>query len=515
MNISENPQLSVVLAPLTTETRDRFAIWITAAPFPGGYVHHDCMWTEQITEKWLLWQEMFSLQDFSLGFSKANPTSLAYQIPPQDSLGYGGGLMQSLGIELWQWLFSGAIRSSLEKSSGIAIGQNKALRIKLEIRDPRLVPLPWEIMQPQAGKSAISLQDKFLFSRTTSDVDPLKPQILQEQLKILLVLGQPETSQAIAFDALDLQKESERLLEVMQWPAPHQGYTSQVDVLVQPHPEELLAAFDRGIYNVFFYAGHGVPGQDGGLLFLGENSQINGTELAQGLIRNRVSLALFNACWGAHPYQDSPRSSLAEVLIHHGVPAVLAMRDSIADQEALKFIEVFTRALTQGKSIDHAVAVARQDLLTVYKFNQPAWTLPILYLHPQYDGSLLKLPGEIITELPTVLPSSFKNSIPPAYLRSMTPMAQQWQVEGGIMRVGRRQENDLMVKERWVSQKHAEIIYREQDNYHLRDFSRFGTLVKNGNDWQTIHHSEISLISGMEIKFGSSYGQSFEFIMQD
>ena len=102
---------------------------------------------------------------------------------------------------------------------------------------------------------------------------------------------------------------------------------------------------------------------DGGLLFLCPDDQINGTELAQVLVRNCVTLAVFNACWGALPYQQQDvmmeRSSLTEVLIHHGVPAVLGMRDSIADDEALSFIEVFTKALCEQKLIDQAVAIAQ------------------------------------------------------------------------------------------------------------------------------------------------------------
>ena len=88
---------------------------------------------------------------------------------------------------------------------------------------------------------------------------------------------------------------------------------------------------------------YGVPAPDGGMLFLQADRAMNGTELAQVLTRSRVKLAVFNACWGAQPdqqgHQAIPRSSLAEVLLHHGVPAVLAMRDSIADQEALSFIQ--------------------------------------------------------------------------------------------------------------------------------------------------------------------------------
>lgn len=113
---------------------------------------------------------------------------------------------------------------------------------------------------------------------------------------------------------------------------------------------------------------------------------------------------MFNACWGAQPAavnrQALPSSSLGEVLIRHGVPAVLGMGDQIADRESHTFIHAFTQALRSRKPIDEAVAEARQQLLTVYKFNQPACTLPILYLHPYYNGQLLKSFYEGITELP-------------------------------------------------------------------------------------------------------------------
>jgi hypothetical protein len=73
----------------------------------------------------------------------------------------------------------------------------------------------------------------------------------------------------------------------------------------------------------------------------------------------------------------------------------------------LSFIEVFTRSLLGFKDkeaqmsklfpsprvpIDQAVRIARQQLLTLYKYNQPAWTLPILYMHPEFDGQFAANP---------------------------------------------------------------------------------------------------------------------------
>ncbi|AFY67886.1 CHAT domain-containing protein [Geitlerinema sp. PCC 7407] len=552
MSRSELPCLTLSIDRLTASEKDKphFAIWVLKAPFPGGYVHHDRIWPDSLTQAWQTWQSMFSLR----GLPEVPPVppdfvpkaiadlSLDNVTPNGQAATYSSRLMQMLGILLWQWLFDGPIQSSLDQGQGLAIGQRKPLRLRLEVRDPDLIALPWEIMQPQTGCRAISLNQQLLFSRTTSVVDPLSPPLLQPILKILLVLGENSDQSP---HMLSLDQEAETLANVLgnasQTGSPSSsGVPSvpcQVDTLVQPTPAELTHKLESGGYNVFFYAGHGVPAPDGGLLFLRSGVSLNGTELAQVLTRCRVTLAVFNACWGAQPDQMAPppdasqgaraahraipRSSLAEVLIHHGVPAVLGMRDSIADQEALSFVQVFAQALAERHPIDESVAIARQHLLTLYKFNQPAWTLPVLYMHPEFDGELLRQMEEGITELPhspTWIGVQAQAAI--AALRTTDSSAQVWPIRGGLMRVGRRTENDLVIQERWVSQRHAEIFCRElgtsalNPTYFLRDFSRYGTLVSSPEGWQRIHQQEVPLHSGTRLRFGSSQGQELEFVVE-
>lgn len=562
MSGNENPLLSLAIAHLSSAGEENFAIWILNAPYPGGYVLHHTTWSPTMTQTWLAWQEMFSLRGLPHVPLIHHASQSARTLPPNNDIATGGQttsyssrLMQRLGIDLWTWLFDGPIRNTLAQSQGIAIGQNKPLRLRLEIRDPDLIPLPWEIMQPMAGKQAISLSQQLLFSRTTSDVDVLKPFTRSNQaLNILLVLGQDVQRPNRATGGLQLEQEAAALVNVLKacgqnnptitsaekFVAP---VACNVETLLQPTPTELINVLEQGAFNILFYAGHGEPGPDGGLLFLRTDALINGTELAQVLVRTQVTLAVFNACWGAQPEQVGSqtigRSSLAEVLIHHGVPAVLGMRDSIADQEALTFIQTLAQALAARMPIDQAVAVARQQLLTIYKFNQPAWTLPVLYMHPQFEGELIKPIEEGITELPPMTPSWVGTPVPVAYLRALGSTAQVWRIRGGLMRVGRRQENDLVIQEQWVSQNHAEIICRDDFNgqeahstYFLRDFSRYGTLIlppdlvhKTANqslgggngvqDWQRIHHQEVPLESGIQLKFGSSQGQTLEFVIED
>lgn len=532
MGLSEGLCLSLAIAPLNVVAEEaHYAIWVTKAPSPGGYVHHDSTWSNSLIDISQTWQRMFSLRglpevprvphvDFLL--PPLEPTSASAATQEKT---YAGRLMQHLGINLWQWLFDGPIQSSFDQSQGIAIGQQKPLRLRLDVRDPELIALPWEIMQSQLGKQAISLSQQLLFSRTTSAVDNLPPLRIEHALKILLVLGHDtETSfprsPTQPSGRLRLEQEAVMLAQLLKTAAEVDGLSSftppiscHVTTLLQPTTAELTDALDTHEYNVFFYAGHGVPAPDGGLLFLRADATLSGTELAQVLTRCQVKLAVFNACWGAQPDhrngQAIPRSSLAEVLIHHGVPAVLGMRDSIADREALSFIQVFARSLAERFPIDEAVAIARQYLLTLYKFNQAAWTLPVLYMHPEFDGELIKPISEGVTEIPDNSPSWISPRTPIAYLRSLTQPAQTWHLMGGIIRVGKIEGNDMVLPEPTVSRRHAEIFYRDaiatdaESAFVLRDFSRFGTLIMGPNGWYRVHQQEVQLPSKTRIKFGN------------
>jgi pSer/pThr/pTyr-binding forkhead associated (FHA) protein len=88
------------------------------------------------------------------------------------------------------------------------------------------------------------------------------------------------------------------------------------------------------------------------------------------------------------------------------------------------------------------------------------------------------------------------------------------------MRIGRSADNDLVLKEdeSGVSREHAMIICRDNlggeadgATYFLKDFSRFGTWVMNNIGWQRVHHQEVSLLPGMQIKFGSTQNDALEF----
>jgi hypothetical protein len=207
---------------------------------------------------------------------------------------------------------------------------------------------------------------------------------------------------------------------------------------------------------------------------------------------------------------------LAEVLLHHGVPAVVAMRDSIADEEALSFIQLFAQLLAERKPVDLAVAIARQHLLTLYHFNQPAWTLPVLYMHPDFDGSILEPLAEDVTRLP-----GEERPRQGVALRCVENPTALWPIQGGVMYIGRLPDNDLVISEPWVSSRHAEIFCRNvasadagQPTYFLRDLSRFGTYYYQDGQWHHVHRNEVPLDLGMRFRFGSQEGRLLEFVIE-
>lgn len=539
MPLSDSLTLTIAIDRLSQSDPNHYAIWVLECPFPGGYTHSDRVWNNTIDNVWSSWQQFFSLREVP----RVPHVPSAYvpqfllddwleQIAPKaEGAGYTGRLMQGLGVTLWDWLFDGPIRQSLERSLGIAMGQDQPLHLKLEIRSPELIAIPWEIMQPQPGRPAISVDPNFHFSRTNSVVDPLNTTAPDTSLRVLLVLGQDDVGQSRSSQTgeaeLQLPQEAEALKRLLERSAsqlsvggPVQA-VCQVQTLVEPDPQTLVTTLEGGQFNVFFYAGHGIPAPDGGQLFLRADCTMGGTELAQVLTRCQIRLAVFNTCWGAQPdrQQDAviPRSSLAEVLLHHGLPAVLAMRESIADEEALSFIQAFAQGLARRQRVSQAVAIARQQLVTLYQFNHPAWTLPVLYLHPQFDGELLCSVAMDVTQIPG-------QALPPrqiGILRCLDDPNRCWQIQGGCLRIGRLPDNDLVISEPWVSKYHAEIFSRsgpgsapEKPVYFLKDMSRFGSYWFDGQAWQSVHREEVPLPSGSRVKFGTLEGQLMEFTLE-
>lgn len=383
--------------------------------------------------------------------------NLAGQVEAQGLVG--------LGRSLYDALFQGTIRDSWMTARGIAQNRREFLRLRLGLKGDLLPRLPWEVLH--GGDRPLATGTDVVFSRYQSSFTPMvfplrtQPAALLEPskpLKILMVIAAPTDQEVLQLkrEALQLQEELQGSLfngngdggGIVYDPTirSHQGGKApeiQLTILDQPGRAILTQALEQGQYNVLHYAGHSNLGAAGGSLYLVNNrtgltEELSGDDLAGLLVNNGIHMAVFNSCRGgytatADPNDINQAGNLAAALIRQGIPAVLAMAEQIPDEVALTLSRLFYRNLKQGYPLDLSLSRARQGLISAYGSHQPYWALPILYLHPEFDGylqSLANLDGNghhgAIAESPLLIePALFPNLVaqptPPSTNGSRNP----------------------------------------------------------------------------------------------
>ncbi len=308
------------------------------------------------------------------------------------------GNLVELGQELYQALFQGSLLDRLTSAQAIAHNQGNVLRLRLGLKGAHLPRLPWEVIHEDTR--AIATGKDLVFSRYQPTLAPVAlPANTGDRVKILMVLAAPTDRENLALkrEAIHLQEDLKA-----RWrsgtPVTGKPPQIQLDILEQPNREELTRALEQNHYQVLHYSGHSDVGAGGGELYLvnrktGLSEVLTGNDLAGLLVNAGIRMAVFNSCRGAYTASSDPtdatgRRCLAEVLVKRGVPGVLAMAERITDDVALTLTRLFYYNIKQGYPVDLSLNRARQGLMSAYGSHELYWALPVLYLHPEFDGYL-------------------------------------------------------------------------------------------------------------------------------
>ncbi|MEG4349650.1 CHAT domain-containing protein [Microcoleus sp. LAD1_D3] len=315
----------------------------------------------------------------------------------------------ALGQQLYSGLFQGNLRDSWTCAQGIAQHRREVLQLRLGLKGRRLPRLPWEVLH--AGDRPLATGTDVVFSRYQPGTSLFKQtRILPSggPLKILMAIASPSDRDSLQLkrEVLHLQQELQNRTGNPLKNSPHSPEI-QLTILEQPDREQLTQALEQGHYQVLHYAGHSNLGSRGGELYLvssrtGLTETLSGDDLAGLLVNNGIQMAVFNSCRGAYGdpsdlADDSPERNLTEALVKRGIPAVLAMAESIPDDVALTLTRLFYRNLNQGYPVDLSLSRARAGLISAYGSHQLYWALPILYQHPDFDGYLTGAPAHSAT----------------------------------------------------------------------------------------------------------------------
>jgi len=297
---------------------------------------------------------------------------------------------EQAGGELFRTVFQGELLKAFQGCLAKAQG-GPGLRIRLRLNDvPELAGLPWEYLYDAEGRGFLALSGRTPVVRYLELSEGLGTLLVEPPLRILAVISTPRGYRELA----EADEEWRRLVAALE-PLRHSGLI-EVERLERPTPTALESRLRTGQpVHVLHFVGHGGFSElrgEGVLVFEDENGKglpVPGPSLAY-LLQDHPSLrlAVLNACDGARGSQENTFAGTAQVLVQHGVPAVIAMLAEVMDETACSFAEKLYSGLAAGLPVDTCIGEVRRALAAE---RNPEWGTPVLYLRAT-DGRLFALP---------------------------------------------------------------------------------------------------------------------------
>lgn len=298
-------------------------------------------------------------------------------------------VVQRFGSDLFDALFQGEVRERYEVSQLQAANKDRGLRIRLNIQEPNLVPIPWEFLYDSRRREFVCLSNKTPLVRYLELPQPIQPLKVTPPISILGMIASPHDQGLLDVDherrllQEEIQELESRGLVKLSW-LPGQTW------------RDLQRAMRRGPWHIFHFIGHGgfdCQRDEGVIALVNENGQtdlVTATNLGNLLAdHSSLRLVLLNACEGARSSEQDLFSSTAATLIRRGIPAVVAMQYEISDKAAITFTREFYSTLADKWPVDAATAEARKAINKEVT-NSLEWGTPALYMRSS-DGSLFDL----------------------------------------------------------------------------------------------------------------------------
>jgi len=370
------------------------------APPPNGYLDFD-IWIDQKSEglyRAKAWSgaagfeatELFALPPALMG---GDLFSFAGAAPRRGGSGVAevadGASPEQVGDELFRTVFQGELLKAFQGCLAKARG-GPGLRIRLRLNDvPHLAGLPWEYLYDAESRGFLALSGRTPVIRYLELSEALGTLLVEPPLRVLAVISTPRGYRELA----EADEEWRRLSAALK-PLLKSGLI-EVERLERPTPAALETRLRTGqSVHVLHFVGHGGFSElrgEGVLVFEDEDGNgvpMGGPSLAY-LLQDHPSLrlAVLNACNGARSSHENAFAGTAQVLVQHGVPAVIAMQSEVMDETACSFAEKFYRALAAGLPVDTCVGEVRRALAAE---RNPEWGTPVLYLRAT-DGRLFAL----------------------------------------------------------------------------------------------------------------------------
>lgn len=288
----------------------------------------------------------------------------------------GEVLLQKVGQQLFDAVFSGEVGTAYRSSYAVASDRSDKLRLVLRLSDAGLASLPWEAMYDARNDEYVCRNEPLVRYVVATSV-PI-PLALKPPLRILGVVSSPSD-----MPPLEVDDEKARLSDALAGlMAEGLVYLEWVD---RPDWDSLHARLRDETWHVVHFIGHGGyddSAQEGMIALVdadGRSHMVDADRLADLLNQgdSKPRLVVLNSCQSGRTGTRDVFSSSAATLVRRGTSAVAAMQFSISDASAVTFARGFYDSLSKGDTVDQAVQSGRVSMLGDDNLE---WVTPVIYV---------------------------------------------------------------------------------------------------------------------------------------
>jgi hypothetical protein len=315
-----------------------------------------------------LWSDIIRMQERLRAYTNRERG----QLPPDNE-------MRRFGAQLFETLFQGNVRRLYDEARS---RQRRRLDFVLTSMISWISEKPWEFAF-DAGRNTFLATEDIHFVRNVLTSVPADPIVRADgPLRILVAAAQP-----VGFGRLSVDQEITVIRRGFQTLVDEGLIT--IDVMPRITPAALHEALIPGRFHVVHFIGHGIyeekkGAQDaqGYLIFendRGGEYRLGEREVREIFCKRGLSMVFLNSCESGRGGRAEFNKGVAQSLVAHGLPALVANQYSVLDSSATSFAQSFYRSLARGFSVGQSAREAR--IAVNYSMNgEPIdWAVPVVY----------------------------------------------------------------------------------------------------------------------------------------
>ncbi len=280
------------------------------------------------------------------------------------------------GSDLFETLFQGEVRRLYDEARSRQ--QNRKLDIVLTSMIDWIAEKPWEFAYDATRDSFLATEEVHLIRNVLTAVPACDVLPEHGPLRILVAAAQPigEGSLSTDEEIQVIRRGFEPLVD---------AEIVTIDVIPRATPGRMLSRLSTGNYHIVHIIGHGTFDEiteQGVLLFedeAGGKIPLSARSVREIFCKRGVSLVFLNSCQSGSGGRHHFNRGVAQSLVSHGMPAVVANQYSVLDTSATTFAQHFYWALAQGMTLGQSACDARIAVNCSMQGELIDWAVPVIY----------------------------------------------------------------------------------------------------------------------------------------